>query len=157
VWSPEPAESSEDEDEDEKGGVCTGQLVEWTAGSVWDTYAYGNHDDDSVGWTPTGFSGSTHIRLQSTKCRKFLQTEHEEMQGTCTFCYSILNSAELRRFMDRSNADTLPHTAWKFLTTRQLKNMVMKSRKRTDILKFKACFHIFSWEFHTEFISQLLD
>lgn len=157
MWSPEPAESSEDEDEDEKGGVCTGQLVEWTAGSVWDTYAYGNHDDDSVGWTPTGFSGSTHIRLQSTKCRKFLQTEHEEMQGTCTFCYSILNSAELRRFMDRSNADTLPHTAWKFLTTRQLKNMVMKSRKRTDILKFKACFHIFSWEFHTEFISQLLD
>ena len=60
LWSPEPAEFSGDEDEDEKGNVCTGQLVEWTAGLVWDTYAYGNHDDDSVGWTPTGFSGSTH-------------------------------------------------------------------------------------------------
>ena len=58
--------------------------------------------------------------------------------------------------MDRSNADTLPHTAWKFLTTCQLRNMVIESRKRTKTLKFKACLHIFSWEFNAKLISQLL-
>lgn len=83
-----------DNDSEYELDPCNGQLIEWTPGSVWDTYAYGNHayDDDSVGWTPIGFEGSTHIRLQSTGCSKFLKNAREILRGSCAFCFSILNS-----------------------------------------------------------------
>lgn len=40
-----------DSDSKYKHNACNGQLIEWTPGLVWDTYAYGNHtyNDDSVG------------------------------------------------------------------------------------------------------------
>jgi len=99
---PTPTLEVEDLPPEEDGGnelnVCNGQFIEWTPGPVWDTYAYGSHasGDDSVGWTPTGFKGSTHIRLQSTGCSKLLQNARENLCGSCASCYSRLNSAELQ-------------------------------------------------------------
>ena len=51
--------------------ACTGQLIKWEAGSIWDTYAYPHHDDDKIGWTPIGYEGGNYIRLQSKSCHVF--------------------------------------------------------------------------------------
>ena len=134
-----------DEDNDNELNVCNGQLIEWTPGPVWDTYAYGSHasGDDSVGWTPTGFEGSTHIRLQSMGCSKFLKNARENLRGSCASCYSILNSAELQRFKDRSTQDIFPNTPGKFLTARQFKQLRADSRKNTNKLHNKVVQSIF--------------
>lgn len=38
--------------------VCTGVLIEWTAGSVWDTYPYHQHGIRNHPWEPIGFEGN---------------------------------------------------------------------------------------------------
>ena len=71
-----------DTDIDDRGYVkileenaCTGQCIEWSAGSVWSTYAYAQHEDgDGVDWTPIGFDGSDCIRLRADDCKIILQT-----------------------------------------------------------------------------------
>lgn len=57
--------------------ICTGQIIEWKAGSVWDTYAYQQHDDDTIGWAPIGYEGPGWIRLQSKACNIFLKSAIE--------------------------------------------------------------------------------
>lgn len=44
---------------------CSGQPMEWTPGSVWDSYAYQMHDDDSLPWNLIGFRGNNFIIIQS--------------------------------------------------------------------------------------------
>jgi len=41
--------------------LCQGQRIQWVAGSVWDTYAYEVHSDDSVPWILLGFEGDNSI------------------------------------------------------------------------------------------------
>jgi hypothetical protein len=31
---------------------CQGVIVAWVAGSLWETYAYGQHEDAKFAWTP---------------------------------------------------------------------------------------------------------
>lgn len=44
---------------------CSGQPVEWTPGSVWDSYAYQMHNDNSLSWNLIGFQGNNFIIIQS--------------------------------------------------------------------------------------------
>ena len=40
---------------------CTGVLVKWTAGSVWDTYPYHQHGIRNHPWEPIGFEGNNTL------------------------------------------------------------------------------------------------
>ncbi|EDR04579.1 uncharacterized protein LACBIDRAFT_330513 [Laccaria bicolor S238N-H82] len=117
--------------------VCTGQIIEWKAGSVWDTYAFQQHDGNDIGWAPIGYEGPGWIRLQSNSCNIFLTTKIEMNRRACAKCFSLLNSKALRKFMDRAEKDIMPHTPWKYLNARQLKNMLTMSRKRANALHIK--------------------
>lgn len=118
--------------------ACTGQLIKWDAGSIWDTYAYTHHDDEKIGWMPIGYEGGNYIRLQAKSCRVFLDSDIELNRRTCDRCFSLLNSKQLIDFMDRSKKITVPNTPWKYLNARQLKNMVIESRRKASIMKLKV-------------------
>jgi len=48
---------------------CTGVLVHWTAGSVWDSYPYMQHSIRSLPWEPIGFDGNNKwLHLHSKHC-----------------------------------------------------------------------------------------
>ncbi|KIM35830.1 hypothetical protein M413DRAFT_36514, partial [Hebeloma cylindrosporum] len=118
--------------------ACTGQLIKWETGSVWDTYAYPHHDDNAIGWTPIGYEGPNYIRLQSKGCAIFLESQTELNRRSCNDCFGLLNSRQLMDFIERSKKDMVPHAPWKYLNARQLKNMVITARKKSNTLKLKA-------------------
>ena len=122
--------------------VCTGQLVEWLAGSVWDTYAYQQHDDSVIAWTPIGYEDGNWIRLQSKSCNIFLHSPDELNRRSCSECFNLLNSKALLEFMDRAGKDTVAHMPWKYLNTRQLKNMLLASRKKLKMVHLKVCLNL---------------
>ena len=55
--------------------LCKGQVVKWTAGSIWETYAYQQHDDSEFGWIPIGYEGHQLIRPQSKDCTVKLESD----------------------------------------------------------------------------------
>ena len=119
--------------------VCTGQLVQWLAGSVWDTYAYQQHDEDVIGWTPIGYENGNWIRLQSKSCNIFLESLDELNRRSCSECFNLLNSKALLEFMDRAGKDSVTHMPWKYLNTKQLKNMLLASRMKLKLVHLKVC------------------
>ena len=70
--------------------LCKGQVVKWTAGSIWETYAYHQHDDGEFGWIPIGYEGHQLIRLQSKNCIVNLRSDIEFTCQTCNSCFSLL-------------------------------------------------------------------
>jgi len=48
-WESFYDDESNEQFEETSSDKCQGQLIEWVAGSVWDTYAYQQHDNDSIG------------------------------------------------------------------------------------------------------------
>lgn len=132
-------EEEEDDEEDSLlRNACTGQLIKWESGSVWETYAYPHHDNDAIGWTPIGYEGGNYIRLQSKGCKIFLESPVEYNQQSCDNCFGLLNSRQLMDFIERSKKDIVPHAPWKYLNSRQLKNMVVATRKRAAEFKLKV-------------------
>lgn len=121
-------------------GKCTGQLVKWVAGSIWETYAYQQHNDDLIGWTPVGFKGSNQIRLQSKLCSYKLQSAEEHNHGSCRNCFALLNSSHLEKFMSSASTDAAPYTPWKYLNARQLKNLLISARKKSRKLELDVRF-----------------
>lgn len=139
-------EESKDQFQERSSDRCKGQLIEWVAGSVWDTYAYQQHDNDSIRWTPVGYEGTSHILLQSKSCTVLLKSAAELTQGSCRHCHKLLNSKSLLKFMHQASQDTIPHTPWKYLSTWQLRNMLLISRKQENTMKLNvSCSNLYSF------------
>ena len=126
-------EEREEEEEDidaEENNPCRGQKIEWVPGSIWETYAYAQHDSPFIGWTPIGFVGSKFIKIRSTSCLQALRSSQEIRDSTCRQCSNLLNSNELKTFMMRATEGAAPRTPWIYLTARQLKAMLVEVRKK---------------------------
>ena len=125
--------------EDIREVPCKGQIVTWHAGSVWDTYAYQQHDADNIGWVPIAIVDASRIILRAKDCTGELEYPDEITDRTCRKCQQLLNSATLRRFMNRAGDDNPPiQINWKYLNTRQLKAMLSESRTRTKVMSLKV-------------------
>lgn len=142
----------EDEDLDENGFLkvpngCTGAAVHWVAGSVWDSYAYQQHADDNLGFKPVAFEDGNWIRFKADNCRIFLQNSLEENSRVCANCQALLHSKNLRKFMARAKQDSLPaHTPWKYLTPRQLRELLVSARKQIDRLLLQVSIKFFLYK-----------
>jgi hypothetical protein len=110
---------------------CTGQLIKWEAGSVWDTYAYQQHELSTTTWNLIGFEGANYIRLRAHNCKIILADEEERNLRTCASCQRLANSRELRKFMDRAKGNAPPRTPWRFLNSNQLTQLLIAARKKT--------------------------
>jgi hypothetical protein len=126
---------------DESVRPCSGQPVEWTPGSVWDSYAYQMHDDDSLPWNLIGFQEGNFIIIQSRDdCTGSLFSDKERDRGSCNACFSLLNSDDLRRFISRAHqSEAKSHTPWKYLNRQQLAHLLVKSRRKVQDLHLKVC------------------
>jgi hypothetical protein len=137
-------EEDSDNDLDENGFLkvpngCTGAAVHWAAGSVWDSYAYQQHADDNLGFKPVAFEDGNWIRFRADNCLIFLQSPQEENSRVCANCQALLHSKNLRKFMERAKQESLPaHTPWKYLTSRQLRELLVSARKQIDRLRLQV-------------------
>jgi len=119
---------------------CRGQPVEWTPGSVWESYAYHMHDNNSLPWNLIGFKENKFVVIQSQDdCLGSLFSEKERNQGSCDSCFSLLNSDDLQRFISCAHHEAKPHTPWKYLNQQQLTQLLVKSQKKVDDLHLKVC------------------
>ncbi|PPQ80934.1 hypothetical protein CVT24_012865 [Panaeolus cyanescens] len=94
-------------------------MFEWTAGSIWATYCYQQHDNDSYDWRPVRYLGNNTIVLRSKQCKQKLVTTKENENGRCAKCASLLFSRSVLRSLERAK-NAKPHTPYKFLTPNQL-------------------------------------
>ena len=139
-------DASADEPEDAKRNLnnmeCGGQPIEWTMGSVWDSYAYQLHNDDSLSWKLIGFKEDKFIVIQSQdSCTGELVLENERLRGTCNSCFELRNSLELRKFIRRASEEVKPNTPWMYLNHRQLEELLIKSKKKEQDLSLKVPQH----------------
>jgi hypothetical protein len=145
------ADSDSDNDESEQLGihshlhtidsgkkVCKGQRVQWTPGSVWDTFPYQQHADDTIGWRPYLLDNDNNdwIRLKSTKCKENLNTILEIECEACSNCQKVINTPSFQMCMKRAAGDAAAHTPWKYLTLQQMRCMLVDNRKAGKSMRF---------------------
>ncbi|KAF8153087.1 hypothetical protein B0H34DRAFT_677283 [Crassisporium funariophilum] len=68
---------------------CTGQLIQWLPGSVWDLYAYHRHTDNSLPWTLISVEDPDWIRIPAKRCNFLLHTELEQNRRACVPCQKL--------------------------------------------------------------------
>ena len=126
---------------------CRGQRIQWVAGSgsIWETYAYQIHADDSVPWHLEGFEqhqGIDYIIIRSEECYTGStikdMTEEEVQDNKCGACSALRNSAQLREFITRAKSDPKPCTPWKYLNIHQLKSIMLELRKQNYEMQMKV-------------------
>jgi hypothetical protein len=128
---------------DSMQAACTGVLVEWTAGSVWDTYPYHQHGIRSHPWEPIGFEGNdSWLRLRSKDCCIVL-LHNERNRLCCRKCAAIPSSSEFRKFVGRAT-NAAEHTPYFFLTQRQLHSLLVKVTTKYRELALKVCYFLLS-------------
>ncbi|PPR04251.1 hypothetical protein CVT26_004196 [Gymnopilus dilepis] len=110
--------------------LCPGIDVEWSAGSIWATYAYHQHEGDSLPWTPVGFDSKNNtIRLRDDHCLGEL-AEHDV--SPCHRCQCLPFSREFKNFEARSK-EVEDFTPWHYLTFSQMVDLLkqMSGQLRT--------------------------
>jgi hypothetical protein len=111
---------------------CDGQWVEWYPGSIWDTYAYQQHEHKAIPWTLIGIKDG-RVRLRSKTCAEYLEAASDsegDPETVCQSCRALLVSPKLQRFMERASTDALPRTPWKYLNFLQTRKLLIGLAKR---------------------------
>jgi hypothetical protein len=123
---------------------CRGQAVRWTAGSVWSTYAFQQHEDENFLWRPIGFKGENILVLRSKNCLHALLTQKEKTLSTCTRCATLLFSHTLDAAVSRSK-EAKSHTPYKYLSMSQLSKVTRAKREDNVRLQSEVrCSHYLS-------------
>ena len=117
---------------------CTGQLVFWKPGSIWDNYAYEQHADNTLGWRPIGIENAEWIRVQSTECTTYLRTPEEVNQRACIKCQKVTQLASFRKCVDRATGNAPAHTPYKYLTAYQMRRILVTTKKQNNLMKLKV-------------------
>jgi len=123
--------------EKEEEPRCQGQWVDWYPGSIWDTYAYQQHEHKLIPWTLIGIEGG-HVRLQSKACKKYLTSNVEMKRAVCLACSALLRSPKLCQFMERASGDAEPHTPWMYLNFFQIRKLIVGINKRIKRLELQV-------------------
>lgn len=110
---------------------CTGVLVQWMAGSVWDTYLYHQHRVRNHPWEPTGFEGNDNwLRLRSKDCCIVLWHQPSLLSKMCCNLHS-------------GNSCYKCCGAHSYMTQRQLHSLLLKVTSKYRELTLKVHFAIF--------------
>lgn len=123
----------------DKAPECTGVLVHWTAGSIWDTYPYHQHGIRSLPWEPIGFDGNNKwLRLRSKNCTIILSSA-EQNSLCCSKCAAIPTSAPFQKFNNRA-VQAAEHTPYTYLTHKQLYAVLLRVSGKYRQLVLKVFF-----------------
>ncbi|KAH9856503.1 hypothetical protein C2E23DRAFT_771814, partial [Lenzites betulinus] len=104
---------------------CRGVLVEWTPGSVWNTYPYHRHVSGSykLPWEPIGLENDRWLRIRAEDCVG-LVAGNDSAQA-CIVCVALPASSRFKAVMNRA-ISAAEHTPWIGLTHQQLDVVVRK-------------------------------
>ncbi|KAF7785094.1 hypothetical protein Agabi119p4_1259 [Agaricus bisporus var. burnettii] len=98
---------------------CPGQWVQWSPGSIWETYPFRLHKS-GLGWTPICIDESSN---------------GEDGPGPCTACKAVPHTIEFRKVVERAR-DVKEHTPWMYLTDQQkerlMRQMTITIRRLRD-------------------------
>jgi hypothetical protein len=94
--------------------MCPGIVVNWTLGSVWDSYPYQVHATCSLGWQPIAFSELTNsITISARSCLG----ESVQDSIACKSCATLPSSGKFRDFVDQAvNISNFAH--WEYLSAK---------------------------------------
>lgn len=110
---------------------CVGVLVQWTPGSVWDTYPYQLHSSCSMGWEPVSFiKNAQKLRLRVDDCL----IETDSADSTCTRCAGLPQTNKFQKFLSRAQ-DASESTNWSFLTSQQTMALLEKYSDKCRMLR----------------------
>ncbi|XP_006455832.1 hypothetical protein AGABI2DRAFT_121753 [Agaricus bisporus var. bisporus H97] len=104
---------------------CPGQWVQWSPGSIWETYPFRLHKSKELGWTPIGIDDmSNALVLRARRCWKQVDViDDEDGPGSCAACKGVPHSIEFRKVVERAR-DVKEHTPWMYLTDQQKERLM---------------------------------
>jgi hypothetical protein len=130
--------------------TCPGIVVDWTPGSVWDSYPYQVHTTRSLGWQPIAFSEVTNsITIRARSCLG----ESVQDSIACKSCATLPSSGKFRDFVDQA-AHISNFTHWEYLSAKQLQAALRQLSNKCQDLQTKVLYVILAL-FHilTHFLS----
>ncbi|KAF7777819.1 hypothetical protein Agabi119p4_3891 [Agaricus bisporus var. burnettii] len=70
---------------------CPGQWVQWSPGSIWETYPFRLHKSKEVGWTPIKIDGGSNgLVVRAKRCWKLLdESDTEDGPMPCVACKMV--------------------------------------------------------------------
>lgn len=118
---------------------CNGVPVEWTPGSVWDTYPFHQHGIRDHPWAPIAFEGNENwLRLRSNQC-SIVFSGSETNAPCCAQCAAIPGSPAFKKFITRAT-HVQDHTPYAYLSHRQLLKLLRSTIERYRKLSSQVCF-----------------
>ncbi|KAH9922494.1 uncharacterized protein B0H18DRAFT_1212572 [Fomitopsis serialis] len=117
----------------ENGFACKGVLIQWKAGSVWDTYPYHQHALREYPWEPVSIENGEWFRLRAKDCARSTISK----DGCCTACQMIPASERYRKFLDRAISAS-DYTPWEYLNYRQIVALCKKIVSENRLLRLKS-------------------
>jgi hypothetical protein len=115
---------------------CKGTWIQWLPGSIWDTYAYAQHELSHVTWQLAQIDeDKNNICLKAKACQKLLKTDTERLEGTCSVCSAIISSSAFLKFVNHASEELLPdNMPSAYFNHIQLHNKVINMKKRIKFL-----------------------
>ena len=113
--------------------------MEWTPGSVWESYAFQMNDDSPLPWSLIGFKEMTLLlsNHKMTVWAPYFQRKSKIRDlAIHVFC---LNSDNLQSFISCAHHEAKLHTPWKYFNQQQLTQLLVKSQNKADDLCIKVC------------------
>ncbi|EKM80850.1 hypothetical protein AGABI1DRAFT_126893 [Agaricus bisporus var. burnettii JB137-S8] len=119
--SPDPANSTGNRNQVE----CPGQWVQWSPGSVWETYPFQLHKANEVGWTPISIDGVVNgLVVRAKRCWKQLDgIDVEDEPRPCHDCKEVPHTVEFKDVVRRAQ-NVKEHTPWMYLTDQQKEKLM---------------------------------
>jgi hypothetical protein len=116
-------------------GTCPGVSVEWTPGTIWETYPFPSHSFVNHPWDIIEFRPPSHLCLRSKHCTGVISTG-----GYATICNhcSWIPQCEAYKTLEKRAHSAQPHTPHHLLAFRQLSNIPKILRKMLNEARLKV-------------------
>ncbi|KAJ3525352.1 hypothetical protein NMY22_g10613 [Coprinellus aureogranulatus] len=119
---------------EEMANPCRGLPVRWSAGPVWSSYSFWQHESPDYSWKPIGFVGDHIIVIRSRFCTKRLSTLQEKSDSRCWRCHSLESSDTLQSNKERARG-VKSTTPYRYLSMVQLSRLLKRKREENTRLR----------------------
>ena len=115
--------------------TCTGITVQWTPGTIWETYPFASHSFVRHPWQILKVCPPGHLRLHSAHCTSMVSMGG--FKSVCHDCLRIPKSEGFQTIQKRAEGAS-PHTPHRFLSFQQLSAIPKKMTRLLDQARIKV-------------------
>jgi hypothetical protein len=116
-------------------GMCCGIVVQWTPGTIWETYPFPSHSFVKHPWDIIEFLPPSHLRLRSKDCAGAVGPGG--YGHACNSC-SWIPQRDTFKIIEKRAHNAAPHTPHHLLTFFQLAAIPKNLRKMLDEARLKV-------------------